>query len=259
MAPLAAGGKGVQWWGVSGGGGAGGQGCRQQWPSGLGGCWLCLCPYPWGCPRGAAAALGSTGRRGPHGGALSPWLGSCCPWEGTARGARCCRDTSRPPRPVDPQHDAAGALLAGLPEPPCSSSSSFCLQGERKEEKSRLELSLHLHTRLTELNVRSHLTQRGRGDKEPSVPLAAVAALTARAAGLRVGTCPALGAERGHGRCWGPCLVQLAQSWLQPQKLSSSSSHGNKEFSSPKVELVVGRDGQGWAAGRDGQGWAAGR
>lgn len=159
-------------------------------------------------------------------------------------GVWCCRDTSRPPSPVDPRHDAAGALPAGLPEPPCSSSSSFCLRGERKEEESRLELSLHLHTRVTELNVRSHLTQRGRGDKEPGVPLAEAGALMAWAAGPWVGTCPALGAERGQGQCWGPCLVRLAQSRLQPQKLSSSSSHGNEEFSSPKVEPLVGRDGQ---------------
>lgn len=91
--------------------------------------------------------------------------------------------------------------------------------------------------------IASDIAREG-GDKEPSVPLTPVAALMAWAAGPRVGTCPALGAERGHGRCWGPCLVQLAQSRLQPQKLSSSSSHGNEEFSSPKVELVVGRDGQ---------------
>lgn len=60
---------------------------------------------------------------------------------------------------------------AELPEPPCSPSRSFCLQGEREEEKSRLELSLHL---LAELRAKCQITSdtapKGR-TRSPGAPL----------------------------------------------------------------------------------------
>lgn len=60
---------------------------------------------------------------------------------------------------------------AELPEPPCSPSHSFCLQGEREEEKSRLELSLHL---LAELRAKCQITSdtapKGR-TRSPGAPL----------------------------------------------------------------------------------------
>lgn len=45
------------------------------------------------------------------------------------------------------------------------------------------------------------------------------------------------------------CLTLLAQSQLQPQKLSSSGSHGNENFLLPKVELSAGRQQAGGAPG----------
>lgn len=158
--------------------------------------------------------------------------------------AQCCQDISEPSGPLPPPSTALSALpspscqcppaLPGLPVPPCSASRSFPL-GESEEEKSRLELSLHLHARAAELNVSSHLTQHGRGRRGALRTPRRVGTSrgTGRGAGSRAPTSPGSG-EGGQPALGSHCPAQLAQSQPQPQKLSSSGSHGNEEFSSPQ-------------------------
>lgn len=140
----------------------------------------------------------------------------------------------------DTQRSAAGALLAGLPEPPCSPSSSFCLRGEREEEKSRLELSLHLHAPScrAKCQIAADTAREGETRSPGSSPSPGWAALGVRAVGLVAGHQPPAGAESGgtdaRPALGSRCLAGLAQSQPQPQKLSSSRSHGNGEFSSPQ-------------------------
>lgn len=130
---------------------------------------------------------------------------------------------------------ALRCCCAELPEPPCSPSSSFCLQGEREEEKSRLELSLHL---LAELRAKCQITSdtapKGRAR---SLGASLISGGTDGGTGGGAGSwTPAFPREqRGEMADSGSlCLAWLAESQPQPQKLSSSRSHGNEEFSSPQ-------------------------
>lgn len=184
---------------------------------------------PWVLPCSVLAAFGTSPR------SCSPWNLEFLPpdvkgMDGEGRGAAGPPPDRRDP--PDAQRSAEVLLCRAARAPPLLSSSGFCLQGEREEEKSRLELSLHL---LAELRAKCQITSDTAPKGRPSTPGAPL---------VSGGTCGDTGAAgRGRVGTWpdrGPAASPaLAESQPQPQKLSLLRFPWKRGiFFSPKLSCV---------------------